>query len=220
MADVDESLYSEIGVEVITEERFQIAFDCILSATEHNGEVSLNLNIDVAQEVPGIIRMSRGRIAMLTAPANVFPSRAARAEWVNKSLARLKRFLTETMVHEATLLNGDAGNYYLDFLGLDPEPTSKKELVRIHTNETEKRVAAFMGAKGQRSKWTRAELERAVTTARRSLKKPHATLDEVAEVLRRTHPLKAPASGEALGTLMRRLGVDWKGIKKPTVQED
>lgn len=199
--------------EVIREETFQLEFSCVLRVTEREGQVALSLHLEPTKGVPGVMTAHGGHNAILTVPASVFGDKATRAEWVNKSLARLKRYLVYTMMHEAALLNGDAGNYYLDFMGIDPEPTTKKELVKIHLNETEKRVAAFMGARGQRSQWTRAELERAVSTARRSIKGPRVTLDDVAEALRRMHPHKAPASGEALGTMLRRFKIKWKGIK-------
>lgn len=209
-------MFDEDQGEINSQESFSIAYKLTLGAVStDDGRVSLFLDFGVEQEAPGVLPPPFELIShsFLTVPANIFPDDALRDEWINKSLAGFKRCITITISEELRLALGDAGNYYLDLMGIDPEPTTKKEMVRIHTNETEKRVAGIVGARGQRSKWTRAELERAVTTARRSLKKPNATLDEVAAVLRKTHAKKAPASGEALGVLLRRFKISWKGVK-------
>jgi hypothetical protein len=206
-------MIEEGGGERISEESFPLVFNCELSAVEHGGEVTIVCRIEAEKEPPGALRMIGGNVMHYIVPTSIFRDRDARAEYLDSTLRRFKHHLAGWLMQEAGLLLMDTGNYYLDSMGIDPEPTTKKELVKIHLNETEKRVANYLGVKGQRAKWTTAELERAVANARRSLKKPNATLDEVADVLRRTHPQKAPASGEALGVMLRRHRIKWKGIK-------
>jgi hypothetical protein len=198
--------------EIVLLDSFPLAFNCELEAVNERGEIIVTIRLDVTEPAPRYAMGGKGG-GSFHVPARVFRDQAQRNEWISRTLARLQMDIAGAMMHEAMLLLIDSGNYHLDFMGVDPEPTTKNELVKIHLNETEQRVRKFLGAKGQRSQWTRAELERAVTTARRSLGKPNATLDEVAEVLRRTHPKKGPASGEALGATLRRFKINWKGIK-------
>lgn len=122
--------------------------------------------------------------------------------------------LIETIMFEASAHLADAANYYLDEMGLDPAPVKRKELVEMHINETRKRVSAYLNARGNRSKWTRRELERAIRGALAALPKQRRTQAEVVKKLKDTHARKAPPSVPALKQLVARHSLDWRTLKR------
>src|ERR671913_406154 len=98
-------------------------------------------------------------------PARGFPDVAAREEWASKTATAFRKRVPGALVHEMYLLFMDTANFYGVDLGYDTAPVGRNELVKIHLGATEQRVRAYMKAKGQRSKWTAAGLERAVRHA-------------------------------------------------------
>ena len=156
-------------------------------------------------------------LSTYSAPAGTFAEEGTADKWEEKVRAAFARRLVETMMFEASAHLADAGNYYLDEMGLDRAPVPRKELVEMHVNETRKRVSAYLGVKGQRSHWTGPELERAVRAMLSGITNSQArTLDNVAAALRKNdhYKKKAPASGEALGVLLKRFKLKWRDLKR------
>jgi hypothetical protein len=146
-------------------------------------------------------------------PLTVVGDKESLAEWAGKAIQTLKLAAANVIHQESHLTLQDAGNYWLDELGLDPAPLPRRDLVENHLIFTRARVGGFMDARGRGSKWKREELEMAITNALATVKKRDRTYAGVAKELRQTHPKKAPPSVAALKQLVSRHGIDWKGLK-------
>jgi hypothetical protein len=174
-------------------------------------EVTLSFDAGTGKTDPSGV--GGGHAGTLTFPSRGFPDAESRTEWIQKAFSLFTVYLGHALTHEAFLLFVDAGNLAAETMGFDTDPVGRNELVKIHLKQTEQRVSNFMRARGQRSKWTAAGLERAVRAALRSLPRKSRGLDEVAAALRETYPKQAPVSGPALGKMLERFGIDWMKIK-------
>lgn len=205
------------GAFLIEGPRLRVHLEAQLdSYVTSDGGLTFHLNITQSETIsPEVRRNSKSMggdlLSTYDVPPGTFDDDETRAEWETKARTFFTRRLVETMIYEASAHLADAGNFYLDEMGIDPAPVPRKELVEIHLNQTRARVSHYLGVKGQRSRWTRAELRRAVLAALSS-GGPH-TLAAVARQLQRSHARKAPASGEALGVLLKRFKLSWKELK-------
>jgi hypothetical protein len=82
-------------------------------------------------------------------------------------------------------------------------------------HEEEKKAKARLGFKprGQKSKWNKDELARAIIEAFSTLPPEDRTYERVCTVLKEKHPDKAPKSAAALKKLLPRHGLVWKALK-------
>jgi len=213
--------------DLVVDESFTLGFECEVISGEGNGEAFIRLNMtEIVREGAGFREFDITHQTIYSIPAKVFPNKEARQEWAGKVMDAFREKLSYTTIAEAGLLLADSSNYFLDLMGYDRTP--KKEMVEQHLVATRKRVSGFLGARGQRSPWSKAELELAMRRTLATLKKENPslrapTLDQVADVLRvmedGKYKDKAPVSGEALGALLRRFKIDWQKLK-PTLKQD
>lgn len=152
-------------------------------------------------------------VAAIRVPTTAFKTKEEWAEYIMRVETNFRTYVHLAMAAEALQTFHDAGESAFTDMGLTPGALTPKEILGIHVNATKNRVAKIVGAKGRRSKWTRAELERDVRSAMRALKRGDRNLSNVADVLRARKPDKAPVSGEALGVLLKRFRIPWKDIK-------
>ena len=191
--------------------RIKVALDVSLEYDERPEAGIVGIYIDVKTTGD-----KRKLLGSLTIPASAARDPAKREEWFSETADSVGRTLAWALRHEAFLHFQDAGNFFLDKIGIDPNPATRSELVELHVNETRARVSNFLKAKGTRSRWTKTELERDVTNALRALRGKHPTLDAVAEILRKEKKEKGPVSGAALGALLKRFGLSWRKLKSDT----
>jgi len=195
-------------------EKFTLCFEVeIHGDPQLDDHAGMSIFVDNKNEGIEGLGKERRQFSRIVFPPDGFPDQEARDEWAHKAAATFKAVVGSVMLDEMYLLFVDSANYHAETMGFDTNPVGRKELVKIHVKETERRVSVFMGAKGQRSKWTRAGLERAVRHALRTLPRGKRKLEHVAAALRKSHPSQGPVSGEALGAMLRRHKIPWKNLK-------
>jgi hypothetical protein len=195
-------------------ENFSLKFDCKLIGAEiANGEFALQLKMERLHEPKdGIQELDLVDNWGFSFPAKDFPDQETRAEYVLKVRHLFHLGVARAMTQEAGLHLVDAGNFYLNSLGIDS--ISKKEMVEVHLNETRRRIGGLaLKTKGKPSKWTRIELERAVLRALSTIKVENPTLGHINRALKKRYPKKAPASGAALGVMLGRFKIKWREMK-------
>jgi hypothetical protein len=81
--------------------------------------------------------------------------------------------------------------------------------------DEELQAKARLGLKprGQKSKWNKKELARAVIEAFGALPPKDRTYERVCSVLKERHPDRAPKNGDALRKLLSRHGLVWEALK-------
>jgi hypothetical protein len=85
-------------------------------------------------------------------------------------------------------------------------------LLKIEDQEARERLN--IRSPGQTSRWTVNELAGAVQEALESLPAHEKTYPKVAALLKKSHPEKAPPSGQALRKLLQRKEIDWWKFKR------
>jgi hypothetical protein len=108
-----------------------------------------------------------------------------------------------------------AGVAHLEEATGHPDDWNEDEVIENITKQLDHYLRRLLKVpqRGKRSRWTGAELERAVRQALTVVPVSKRTLDGVAAILRERDPKRAPVSGEALGVLLTRLKLSWRKIK-------
>ena len=89
--------------------------------------------------------------------------------------------------------------------------TTHKSLLSSEDKQAKERLG--FKQRGQKSKWDKNELARAVIEALGTLPSEKQTYEHVCSVLKERHPDKAPKSGDALRKLIQRHGLVWEVLK-------
>jgi hypothetical protein len=89
--------------------------------------------------------------------------------------------------------------------------TTHKSLLSSEDKQAKERLG--FKQRGQKSKWNKDELARAVIDAFRTLPPEDQIYERVCSVLKERHPDKAPKSGDALRKLIQRHGLVWEVLK-------
>ncbi len=94
-----------------------------------------------------------------------------------------------------------------------------KDALDFHLTTLRLHLEEYLGLnkptkRDRRSKWGRIELEQAMHRAALSLAKDQRTYANVAALMQKNEPARAPSSGEALRKLCKRLGVKTKLFKR------
>lgn len=121
--------------------------------------------------------------------------------------------LHSVLTEEALIHAADCISMVLMDTGL--ETIDKQEIVQAHLKRTEDRLRRWLKvARGQLSKWDKAELQRALRIVLDRIPRNAAhDLNAAAEGLKLLHPDKAPASGDSLRMLLSSLEINWKTEK-------
>jgi hypothetical protein len=99
------------------------------------------------------------------------------------------------------------------------EDSDPNAVIKEHAESTGRRLKGLhqrffpLPGRGQPSQWNKTELAFAVAKAFHSLSESQRTYNKVADVLKKTHPEKAPASGGSLRQMIRHFGLNWKSMK-------
>jgi hypothetical protein len=89
--------------------------------------------------------------------------------------------------------------------------TTHKSLLSSEDKQAKERLG--FKQRGQKSKWNKDELARAVIDAFRTLPPEDQTYERVCSVLKKKYPDKAPKTAAALKKLLPRHGLVWKALK-------
>jgi hypothetical protein len=83
----------------------------------------------------------------------------------------------------------------------------------LHEEEKEAKARLGLKPRGQKSKWNKNELARAIIEALGTLRPEDRTYEHVCSVLKEKYPDKAPKTIGALKKLLPRHGLVWKALK-------
>jgi hypothetical protein len=95
--------------------------------------------------------------------------------------------------------------------------TTHKSLLSSEDKQAKERLG--FKQRGQKSKWNKDELARAVMEACDTLPPKDRTYERVCSVLKERHPDKAPKSAAALKKLIPRHGLVWKALKGDSITD-
>lgn len=202
-----------------TLDKFELSFECEVVEREAGGNVELLFR---AYPKPNADNMRGGLppagvFGGIAVPLDVFGNAESRHAWRDRVVKAFRRTVTHTMLDEARINLLDAGNFFFEQSGLDPQPVGLRGLVKMHLAETEARVRGMFGTAGvagRPSNWTASGLSRAITESLAALPPRSQNYAGVAARLREIRGTKEPASGGALRQLVIRLKLDWKELKR------
>jgi len=146
-------------------------------------------------------------------PASLFTDEETVQEWTHLTADVFKANLVKHLLHQTLLQLNGALHFSLDELQI--EPIDIKDVVGAHVRNTASALKDQFGLRyrGNKSKWEKLELSRAVSQALRELKSPsRRTYANVAQILVRDYGDNAPPNGEALRKMLIRFKINWTSL--------
>jgi hypothetical protein len=128
--------------------------------------------------------------------------------------------LIHVLLDGAALHMKDMIKITLNSTGIKPQ--DMQDVFNEHMNEIADELKVSLGLQrpGRPSQWGKYEFLRAVTGALRTLPPKKQTYAGVAAALRKSHPTKAPKSGDVVRKTLDRFDFDWKEIKNEVNDKD
>ncbi len=198
-----------------TEENHNASFSLTLRAdsTFRKSEDSFILEVSITA-LRGEHPIGQRLTSRIVVPADEFKDEDDARAWADLTFRSFRARSTDALVHEAVLSFRDESTETLNERSEGNQIDLEAMLTR-HVRDTGKRIRERFNVKktGPAAGWSNTELEREVAEILRELPEQQRTYTVAAEKLKQRYGSRAPDSGEALRKMLKRLQIDWAGLK-------
>jgi hypothetical protein len=147
-----------------------------------------------------------------------FANQAQADAWFEQTIKTFCKGYRQAVIDALGSLLAAASGIALIELGLSP--LDKQAILGDHIIYAEKLIRRQLGLRPGRAPWRASELYISILRAMQSMPtNEKITYDNVASSLRKSHPDRAPHSGEALRKMLKEMKVEWKHLKGMANQE-